>query len=286
MAAGRGPPCPGLSPPGQPSPLGATQRFLQRPRRALPSCEPARHCSGRASRAACILGGRRRLDRLSRSRGSLLTGTRSGIRGWGQRLVGARARAGPELSHTNLPLWPRRKKHPGPFHGQLLLSLRGQWSQSHGSCCPSRCHVCRVLTKATGKPQRWIHSPPSHSLWLLSFLFFGGLSSFREHCLLPIPHTHAHAHTRAHMHSHSCARPDMPSSHHRPGPHLSRLWAVLQAALEPQEGWSFPELHQLLDPACDKPPQRFPASAEWQELGRAGGGAVGQEAGHAAPSPV
>lgn len=53
VAAGSGLPCPalgcprpGLSPPSQPSPFGATQRFLQPPRQALPSPKPAQHCFG------------------------------------------------------------------------------------------------------------------------------------------------------------------------------------------------------------------------------------------------
>lgn len=73
-----------------------------------------------------------------------------------------------------------------------------------------------------------------------------------------------------------------------PPPRSPPLTAVLQAAREPQEGWNFPELHQLLDPACGKPPlrSRAPASAEWPELGRAGGGEVGQQAEHAAALPV
>lgn len=55
-------------------PVWSTQS-LQPLRRALPSPEPAQHSSGWASRAACIPRGRWRLDPLSQSQGSSLSGT-------------------------------------------------------------------------------------------------------------------------------------------------------------------------------------------------------------------
>lgn len=97
-----------------------------------------------------------------------------------------------------------------------------------------------VLTKVTGKPQRWIYFPPGRACEFFGvfFLFFSFLilSSFREcHLPLPILHTHIHFGTCTHTHMYTQT---FPPAHHFLLPCLS--WLCSRTAWVPQKGLIFP----------------------------------------------
>lgn len=145
-----------------------------------------------------------------------------------------------------------------------------------------------VLTKVTGKPQRWIYFPPRRAcefFGVFFFLFFSFLilSSFREcHFPLPILHTHTHFGTRTHTHMYTQT---WPAAHHFLLPCLS--WPCSRTAWVPPERVNLSRScsscwtqHWLV-----QSPLRSRASAfvDWQRLDRTGTRLRGW--GHGAPAP-
>ena len=145
----------------------------------------------------------------------------------------------------------------------------------------------RVLTKVTGKPQRWIYFPPGRACEFFGGFFFF-LFFFNPRFLQRMPSSSSHStypHTLWHMYSHSYVHSDMPSCPSLPAP--LPLMAVPRTAWVPQKGLIFPGAAAAAGPSIGQ--CSLPLGAELQPLST-GKGLGGQNWGdgdmeHTAPLP-
>lgn len=141
----------------------------------------------------------------------------------------------------------------------------------------------RVLTEATGKPQRWLYFPPSQSLWLLLFkknLVLLQRTLFFSAHPLPPPHTHTCLLMHSpHVHTQTVPLPSPP------GPRLSQGRAP--GHLGAPGRVKFPGAGAAAGPnIVASLLQRELQPVAWQGLGRVRGGEVEREAGHTVPWPA